>query len=118
MDYLPNAAEAATLTLCLGRDYAEEKGTRLTRFRISNRSLREISGRSHLRDVFLEEWAAALDQMGWKVIWCGDHNGLIRKDAIDGWSRLSSKRIASQLKGMNATTVKRLRRGLRRSEFV
>jgi hypothetical protein len=118
MDYLPTAAEVATLTLCLGRDYAEEKGTRLTRFRISTRSLRQISGRSHLRDVFLEDWAAALDQMGWKVICCGDHNGLIREDAIDGWSRLSSKRIASQLKGVNAATIRRLRRRLRESEFA
>jgi hypothetical protein len=106
--YLPNAAEVATLTIYLGKSYAEEKKTKLTRFRVSNRSLRKIAGRSHLRDKFLDEWALALDQMGWKVIWCGDNNAVIRADAIDGWARLSSKRIASDLEGINPARIKRI----------
>jgi hypothetical protein len=113
--YLPTAAEVAVLSIFLGWAYAEEKKTRLTRFRISSRTLRKIARRSHLRDVFLDEWADELDRRGWKVIWDGDNQGLIRRDAIDGWARLSSKRIADNLENMNASTIKRIARKLERS---
>src|SRR5208282_6251117 len=109
--YLPNPTEVATLTLYLGHVYAEEKKTKSTRFRISSRTLRKIAGRTHLREAFLDEWASALDSKGWMVIY-GEHYGLIRSDAIDGWARLSSKRIAADLESMSAATIKRIGRKL------
>jgi hypothetical protein len=118
MDYLPSAADVAVLTVHLAYRYADEKHTNLTRFRVSNRSLRKIAGRSHLREAFLEEWAAALAEMGWMVIWHGDNNALIRTAAIDGWARISSKRIAADLDGINASKVQRFRRQLRSHKFL
>jgi hypothetical protein len=112
--YLPNPAEAATLTIYLGYAYAKEKETKLTRFRISSRTLRSISRRSALREPFLNDWEIELNYKGWKVIPDGDHFGLIRADAIDGWPRISSKRIAGDLEGMNDSTIKRIGRKLPR----
>jgi hypothetical protein len=110
--YLPNATEVATLTRYLGHAYAEEKKTRSTRFRISLRTLRKIAGRTILREAFLDEWANALGSQGWTVIYYGDHYGVIRSDAIDGWARLSSKRIAADLENMSEATIRRIGRRL------
>lgn len=118
MDYLPNADDVAVLTIYLGCKYAQEKQTKLTRFRISNRSLRKIARRSHLREAFLDEWENALAARRWTVIRDGDNNAIIRKDAIDGWARISSKRISADLEGISPSKIRTFRRELHKHRFL
>jgi hypothetical protein len=89
----PTAAEAARLAVYLVFDYDKEKHKNTSRFRISSKTLRRMSGRAVLRDAFIEEWEDALSDLGWSTLRVGDYFGLIRTATIDDWSRISSLRI-------------------------
>src|SRR5947208_1853776 len=95
--HLPSIAEVAKLTIYLVCEYDQEKASETTRFRISRRTLRKISGRVALRDSFLDEWKSALYARGWTVVEVEDHYGLIRTASIEGWPRIGSKRIADKI---------------------
>jgi len=91
--YRPNAGEVAKLTIYLVANYDKEKGKNTSRFRISAKTLRRMSGRAVLRDAFIEEWEDALNCLKWSVLRVGDYFGLIRTDTIQDWFRISSLRI-------------------------
>lgn len=81
--------------------YDKEKCKNTSRFRISSKTLRRISGRAVLRDAFVEEWEDALFELGWSTLRVGDYFALIRTNTIDDWSRIGSARIR--------TVIERLR---------
>ncbi len=91
--YRPNATEVAKLTVYLVVAYDKEKSKNTSRFRISSKTLRIISGRAVLRDAFVEEWEDALYDLGWSMLRVGDCFALIRTNTIDDWSRIGSDRI-------------------------
>ena len=89
------ATEVAKITVYLVSAYDKEKRKNTSRFRISSKTLRRISGRAVLRDAFIEEWENALYYLNWNTLRVGDCFGLIRAKTIDDWSRISSTRIKS-----------------------
>ena len=46
---------------------------------VSADTLRKISGRTALRDVFLDEWQSALSALGWTVFQTGDYESALSR---------------------------------------
>jgi hypothetical protein len=91
------AAEVAMLTIFLVVAYDQEKSKTTTRARISQATLRVISERKRLHGSFIDEWMDELADLGWSAFPVGDHFAIIRTDTVDGWVRISTKRIRSIL---------------------
>ena len=92
-----SAAEVAMLTIFLVITYDKEKSKTTTRFRVSPSTLRIISERKRLHSAFIEDWIDELAEFGWSAFQVGDHFAIIHTEAVNGWVRISSKRIRSTL---------------------
>ncbi|MGU3557954.1 hypothetical protein [Methylobacterium radiotolerans] len=103
--YQPTPSETATLVVHLISEYAREKAKATTRARISQQTLRLISSRTHLRSRFKDDWAEAMELIGWLSIPVGDNFAIIKTDTTDGWPRIGSKRIAEVLKRVHRGDV-------------
>ena len=93
-----SAAEVAMLTIFLVVAYDQEKSKTTTRARISGTTLRVISDRQRLRGAFIDEWVDELAGLGWSTFPVGDHFAIILTKTVEGWVRISSKRIRSTLR--------------------
>ncbi len=102
MTYRPTPPETALLTAHLIAAYDQEKAKTTTRARISARTLRRISSRGHLRDVFLNDWTDELAELGWAVFPVGDHFALIQVATIEAWTRIGSQRLRPLLQRVRA----------------
>ena len=69
----------------------------MTRFRVSELTLKRICGRPRLHPEFLIEMQDWLLQLGWAFFFAGRSYGMIKLVAVDSWTRLGSKRIADEL---------------------
>jgi hypothetical protein len=95
--YMPNARECALLLLRLIQAKEEEVGRPLSRFRVAEVTLENISGRVRIRAEFIEEMNQWLFRAGRVLFFSGGSFGVIMTSAVENWTRLSSKRIASEL---------------------
>lgn len=95
--YRLTAYKAAILTLHLLAVYGEDRGKGCARARISQATLRRISGRTSLREVFVNEWIEELGSLGWSAFQVGDNFALIHTETIDNWPRVASTRIRDDL---------------------
>ena len=102
--FRPTAFQAALLLLRLreSRDQEkekvkdkEEKG--MTRFRVSETTVKRICGRPRLHPEFLTEMQDWLLRAGWAFFVADRGFGVIKLEAVETWTRLGSKRIADQL---------------------
>jgi hypothetical protein len=102
--FRPTAFQAALLLLRLreSRDKGkektkdkEEKG--MTRFRVSELTLKRICGRPRLHPEFLTEMQDWLLRAGWAFFFADRSFGMIKLEAVETWTRLGSKRIADEL---------------------
>jgi hypothetical protein len=102
--FRPTAFQAALLLLRLreARDEEkektkdkEEKG--MTRFRVSELTLKRICGRPRLHPEFLTEMQDWLLRAGWAFFFADRSFGMIKLEAVESWTRLGSKRIADEL---------------------
>jgi hypothetical protein len=104
--FRPTAFQAALLLLRLreARDQEkektkvkdkEEKG--MTRFRVSELTLKRICGRPRLHPEFLTEMQDWLLRAGWAFFFADRSFGMIKLEAVESWTRLGSKRIADEL---------------------
>jgi hypothetical protein len=73
----------------------EEKG--MTRFRVSELTLKRICGRPRLHAEFLTEMQDWLLRAGWAFFFADRSFGMIKLEAVESWTRLGSKRIADEL---------------------
>ena len=73
----------------------EEKG--VTRFRVSELTLKRICGRPRLHPEFLIEMQDWLLRAGWAFFFADRSFGMIKLEAVESWTRLGSKRIATEL---------------------
>ncbi|HEY5131539.1 MAG TPA: hypothetical protein VIJ35_30315 [Bradyrhizobium sp.] len=71
-----------------------------TRFRVSEATLKRVCARARLSSGFLEEVQEWLLVAGWALIFTGTTYALIKVTAVEGWIRLASKRIASELESV------------------
>jgi len=106
--FRPTAFEAALLLLRLrdARDQekkkaktkdTEEKDAGMTRFRVSELTLKRITRRPRLHPEFLIEMQDWLLQAGWAFFFADRSFGMIKLEAVETWTRLGSKRIADEL---------------------
>jgi hypothetical protein len=77
------------------KDKEEEKG--MTRFRVSELTLKRICGRPRLHAEFLTEMQDWLLRAGWAFFFADRSFGMIKLEAVESWTRLGSKRIADEL---------------------
>jgi len=101
LPYKPNPREAALLTLRLvevkDNDRKKTGGEPITRFRISEMTLKRLWLRQRLERDFMvavEEW---LLEAGWALLFAGSTYGMIKVASVEGWARLTSKRIEDEL---------------------
>ncbi len=102
LTYRTTPAETATLTVFLIQDYTADRGKATTRIRLSANTLRALSNRVTLRHIFVDDWIEELEVLGWLGIRYADGFALIETQSIDGWGRVSSKRVRPLLKLVHA----------------
>jgi hypothetical protein len=104
--HLPNPSEAAILLLLLvvSREEEASKGKphlkKITRFRVSEGTLKRVWVRERISSGFLEEVQEWLLIAGWALIFAGTTYAMIKVTAVEGWTRLASKRIAAELEAV------------------
>jgi hypothetical protein len=100
----PSPLETALLILTLAQtkqgsgdkaDAEEEQGEsrKLTRFRVSETTLKRLCGRKRVPQDYLAEVQEWLFDAGWSLFFTGSSYALIKSSSTEGWTRLSSKRI-------------------------
>lgn len=93
----PDPRECAILLLLLAR--AQENRTKeITRFRLSEITLKRLWHRSRITEDLLKDVQEWLAQAGWTIFYAAGVYALIRVDVVENWVRLSSKRLADELK--------------------
>jgi len=94
----PSARECALLVLRLLQVREDEVGREVSRARISQNTLRSLCGRSQIPIDLLLEIQEFLLVAGWCLFCVGPtYFAIIRKKAVEGWPRMSSGRIKSEL---------------------
>jgi hypothetical protein len=96
---VPSARETALLILHLVKSRAGElEGRDISRARISQTTVRKLCGRSEVPLQFINEVQTILLAAGW-CFFCASHShyALIKAKAVEGWARISSKRIKLDL---------------------
>jgi hypothetical protein len=82
-------------------EFEKKKGKKrnVSRARISQNTIRRLCGRSQITHEFLLQMQEYLLAAGWALFCIGaTHYAIIRLESVHGWSRISSKRIADELK--------------------
>jgi hypothetical protein len=101
---LPTPWQCALLILYLIRareDEFKKKGLERTvsRARLSQNTIRKLCGRSQIPNDFLLEVQEYLLAAGWALFCIGPtHYAIVKLKSVQGWSRISSNRIADDLK--------------------
>lgn len=94
--YKPDPQECAILLLLLVRAKESERGA--TRFRLGELTLKRLWGRHRLSDEFLHEVEEWLFRAGWALFYAGKTFAIVSTKTVEGWPRVSSKRLADELK--------------------
>jgi len=93
-----DAKESALLLLRLIESKETESGRALSRFRVAEISLRRIWGRQRITPEYVGDVNEWLARAGRTLFFAGNSYGVIMTSAVESWSRLSSKRIAQEIK--------------------
>ena len=97
MRELPTAREAALLIALSVKRKEGELGKDLVRNRISEKSLRRITGRRRLDQRFISDLNELLLDFNLLLIDTGEALGLLQASSVMGWPRITSNRIAAEL---------------------
>lgn len=96
---LPDAQECAILLLWLIElRNREPESPPVSRVRLSELTLRRLWGRDRISPELLEEIQEWLWRGGWSLFFARTTYAAIKTSAALSWSRLSSKRMAEELK--------------------
>jgi hypothetical protein len=96
--YQPTARECALLVLALIQAKVEESGRPMTRARFTEATLRKLWVRSRIADDLLRAVQEILLHGGWALFWAGASFAVIKLDVVEGWGRISWKRLDADLK--------------------
>ncbi len=97
MPHRPDALEGALLVLRLIESKEKEIGKGITRFRVSETTLKLLWGRSRISLDYLHEVVEWLLTKDWALFFAGSTYAMIKVTAVEGWNRLASKRIKTEL---------------------
>lgn len=93
------AYQTALLILRAREAYEDEAGRALSRFRLSRKTMRRLSGRErNIREAFVDEVKEELIEFGWALFPVGDQFALLRLDRVDTWQRIAAARIAAEVR--------------------
>jgi len=98
---LPDPQECAVLLLRL-LELRNEESPGASRVRLSELTLRRLWGRDRISRELLEETQEWLSRGGWSLFYARTTYAAIRTSAVLSWARLSSKRMADDLKLVRA----------------
>ena len=98
---LPDAQECAVLLLVL-LELRNQEAPTVTRVRLSILTLQRLWGREKITQELLEEAQEWLSRGGWTLFYARTTYAAIRTTAVLGWARLSSKRMAEELRQVRA----------------
>jgi hypothetical protein len=95
----PNARECAILVAHLLATKQKEVGKEkeVTRARLAEVTLRRLFCRQRIPSEFLLEVQDWLLRSGWVLFFAGTTYAVVKTKVIEGWARISSKRIAKVL---------------------
>jgi hypothetical protein len=97
----PTARQCSLLILRLMQSREQETNREVSRARISQNTIRRLAGRSHMPSEFLLDVQETLLAAGWCLFLIGpSYFGIIRVNKVEGWGRISSKRIGDELKSV------------------
>lgn len=94
---LLDAQECALLLLRL-LEMRNEESPAVSRVRLSELTLRRLWGRDRISRELFEETQEWLSRGGWSLFYARTTYAAVRTSAVLSWSRLSSKRMAEELK--------------------
>jgi len=89
----PDARECAILLLLLAQSQQS-----ITRYRLSELTLKRLWQRNRVTDDLLKEVQEWLARADWTIFYAGGMYAIVRIDAIENWDRLSSKKLANELR--------------------
>jgi hypothetical protein len=69
-----------------------------SRVRVSELTLRRLWGRDRISRELLDEIEEWVSRGGWSLFFAGTTYAAVRTSVVLGWARISSKRIAGELK--------------------
>jgi len=79
----------------------QETNREVSRARLSQNTIRRLCGRSQIASDFLLEIQEILLAAGWCLFLAGpSYFAIIKVKAVEGWGRISSKRIGEELKSV------------------
>lgn len=94
-----SSVDTAKLALINIKRYSEEKNKECSRVRMSKKTLRHISGRTVIRDSFIDELIDAFASLGWHFFMHSDTEYvMIESVKVDTWAKIASSRITDLLK--------------------
>jgi hypothetical protein len=105
--YQPTERECALLVLRLVQAKAHESGRVVTRARLSEITLRNLWVRSRITDDFVAGVQEILIHGGWALFWVGTSYAIVKLDVIDGWPRISSKRLEAEIEEVKRGTYEK-----------
>ena len=94
----PDDRECAMLISHLLATKQAEVAKEVTRARLSDVTLRRLFRRQRITPEFLVEVQEWLHRAGWVLFFAGTTYAVVKIKVIDGWGRISSKRIGEDLK--------------------
>jgi len=93
----PDERQCAMLIAHLLATTQTEVDRQVTRARLSEITLQRLFGRQRISPEFLNEVQEWLFRVGWVLFFAGKSYAVVKIKVIDGWGRISSKRIKEDL---------------------
>jgi hypothetical protein len=94
----PDAQQCAILLVLLVQTKEGESGKEYSRIRVAEITLKRLWVRHRLDDEFLREVQEWLFRAGWALFYAGTTFALVQSRSVEGWPRISSKRLSDTLK--------------------
>jgi hypothetical protein len=95
--YQPDAQECAILLILLIRAGQTGGEREISRVRLAEITLKRLWGRHRLTNDFLADVQEWLFRAGWALFYAGTTFAMVKTKAVEGWPRVSSKRLQDQL---------------------
>jgi hypothetical protein len=98
LPHKPDPFEGALLALRLiEAKEQEDNHQKLTRFRVSETTLKRLWCRKRIPLDYLLEVQEWLIDAGWALVFAGSTYAMIKVSSVESWTRLGSKRVATEI---------------------
>lgn len=98
--FIPSPFQCCLLIRRLVESWNEDRGTKATRFRVSDLTLKRVCCRPRLDAAFVLDLQDYMIRAGWALFYVGRSYALIKLDSVEKWPRPGSKRIRNDLESV------------------